>query len=278
MVSGLPADAETTRPALTGTLAYSRLTEGTWQVWQKNLVTDERLQVTSSPGDKRYPAWRPDGRISYHTTNYAAFLAQAATSDPQPLLNVLWPVRDLAWSPDGRRVAFARFRTDLVDSANVWVAGADGSAPRLMTQEAGIQYTPAWSPDGAQIAYIGGQGFGTYELYVMRADGSNRRQLTHNRSHEFLPAWSPDGRQLAFSADASGDYEIWIIHADGSGLRQLTVSPGLDTRPAWSPDGKRLAFTTNRAGALAIWVMQADGSRPSPLEHADGGACDPAWR
>lgn len=272
------AGAEEAQGQLAGELVYSRLTDGTWQVWRKDLATGERAQVTFSPGDKRYPAWVPDGRIAYHTSNYSCRVVGGQGRPDKVLLTNLQPTRDMAWSPDGARVVFSRFRTDLVDSANLWVADAAGKESRMVTREAGIQMSPAWSPDGAEIAYSGGQGYGTYEIYVISADGKTSRQLTKNQAHEFLPAWSPDGKWIAYSSDVSGDYEIWIMHSDGSQAKQLTASPGLDSRPVWSPDGKRIAFTTHRSGRMEIWAMNADGTEPAPLESVEGGACDPAWR
>lgn len=274
-VQGCPGWAD---DSVTGTLLYSRLTEGTWQVWQTDLINGHSTQVTWSPGDKRYPAWTPDGRVSYCTSNQMCLVTRWDGQESESVFTAWQPLRDLVWSPDGRRLAFAKFRTDVVDSANLWVADAAGTAPHMLTQDIGIQYHPVWSPDGRHLAYAAGHGYGTYELYVIDADGANRRRLTHNSSHEFLPAWSPDGQHIAFSSDASGDYEIWVVHADGQGARPLTHSAGLDTRPAWSPDSRRLAFATHRSGRLEIWVMEADGSQPRLLEQGTEGACDPAWR
>ncbi len=277
-IAGLPGHAEGGKGGLSGTLLYSRLTNGTWQVWRKEFSTQQAEQLTFSAVDKRYPTRTPDGRIVFHTSNQASYIVEPGTSESAPLLETLWPMRDLVWSPDGARMAFSKIRTDLVDSANLWVADAKDRERVMLTQESGMQYQPAWSPDGRQLAYIGGHGYGTYEVYLINANGTDRRQLTTNHTHEFLPAWSPDGAAIAYSADATGDYEIWVISADGTGARQLTHAPGLDTRPAWSPDGRWIAFATNRTGTLEIWVMAADGSGQRPLIQAEGGACDPAWR
>ena len=270
--------AEQQGSRLQGTLAYVRLTQGTWQVWQKDLATGAQKQITAISADKRVPTWTQDGQITYCTTNQSCFQIRPGEQGSEPLLSDLWPVRDVAWSPDGATLAFSRFRTDIVDSANIWVADASGENRRMLTQDSGIQQQPAWSPSGAQIAFSAGQGYGTYEIYVINADGSNRRRLTNNTTHDFLPAWSPDGTQIAWSSDATGDYEIWVMNADGGNARQLTNARGLDTRPCWSPDGRFIAFGTNRSGTLEIWVMNADGTNPQLLEKSAGGASDPAWR
>lgn len=269
--------AEEPQPTFGGTLLYSRLTEGTWQIWQTDLATGQTKPLTASAGDKRAPSWGPEGAVVHQTSNQAAYTVSPSGSESRAFLTAWWPVRDLVWSPDRVWLAFSRIRTDLVDAANIWVADAHGDHPRMLTDEAGMQYQPAWSPDGTQLAYVGGHGYGTYELYVVNVDGTNRRQLTKNQSHEFLPAWSPDGRRIAFTSDASGDYEIWVVETSGARLTQWTHAPGLDTRPAWSPDGRHLAFTTNRTGTLEIWVMDAEGTHQRPLLAGEAPVQDPAW-
>ena len=260
----------------TGRLLYSHLTDGTWQIWQVDLATGAQAPVTRSPRDKRHAAWAPDGAVSYCTSNQGCFELRPGQPE-RALLEQLWPMRDLAASPDGQRVVFSKFRTDIIDQANLWIAGRDGADARQLTTDPGMQYAPRWSPDGARLAYTAGHGYGTYDIHVIGADGSGARPVTTLAGHEFFPAWSPDGRRLAFSADGTGDPEIWTVNADGSGLAQLTRSPGLDTAPAWSPDGRAIAFTTNRSGALQVWVMAADGRGQRRLDPIPADSCDPAW-
>ena len=267
---------EETAPVLKGKLLCSRLTDDTWQIWQIQLETGKRLQLTNSPGDKRYPAWGPNRRVIYHATQHACYLVEDNTPG-KPVLEELWPVGDVAYSPDGSRMAFSKYETGLVDSANLWVSGVLEGEPKILTHDAGLEYNAAWSPDSKWIAYVGSNGYATAEIYLLDPEGNGRLQLTHNRSRDLLPAWSPDGSEIAYVSDATGDYEIWVMRADGSEPKQLTHSPGLDTRPAWAPDGKQIAFTSNRSGVLEIWVMNADGTDQRLVEHADGGVCDPAW-
>jgi Tol biopolymer transport system component len=260
-------------------LLISRLTGGTWQIWLVDASGEQQRQLTDGPGDKRYPAWISDDAIGYCTTNQQCFrLRLDPTAALKPILAEVWPVRDAAWSPDGARVVFSKFRTDLIDSANLWISDAAGTTRGVLTHAPGIQQNAAWSPDGRFIAYSGGQGYQTYEIYIVPAEGGEPTRLTENRSHEFLPAWSPDGRRIAFSSDRTDDYEIWVMDADGGNPTRLTDSSGLDTRPAWSPDGARIAFATNRTGTMQVWVMNADGSDSRPLIATEGGAGDPAWR
>ena len=58
-----------------------------------------------------------------------------------------------------------------------------------------IALSPAWSPDGTQIAFLSGDEGD--QLWVMNADGSATRRLTDGVAFEAFPAWSPDGAQIA---------------------------------------------------------------------------------
>ena len=225
--------AEEKQPLLIGKLLYSRLTTDTWQIWQTDLATKVHTQITFSQGDKRKPSWTPDGRIAYHTSNHGYYVVNPGSQEGEPLLSSLWPLIDVAWTPNGARVVFSKLQQELLDHANLWIADVSGEKQQVLTHEAGLQYDSAWSPDGQRIAYVGGHGYGTSELYVINADGIGRLQLTHNQTRELSPAWSPDSKRIAFVSDASGDFEIWVSRADGSGLTQLTDSLGLDASPAW---------------------------------------------
>lgn len=271
-----PPDALISRVReLRGEMLVSRLVDDVWQVCRLELPSGNVAQLTFDSVDKRYPGWLPDGSVYYHTPSQECFRLVAGSDAAEPLLSGFWPLRDLTVSPDGSNLAFARVRTDLIDSANVWRTNKDGKEPLLLTNEPGIQYTPRFSPDGRSLAYVSGNGWGTYEVYTSGIDGTSRRRLTQNRCHDFLPAWSPDGQRIAFVSDRSGDYELWAMQLDGSSPVQLTRSPGLDTGPTWSPDGTSVAFTTNRSAKVELWCCRADGTLPCMLLD---GARDAAWR
>ena len=137
-----------------------------------------------------------------------------------------------AWSPDGKRIAFALIdtspgnRTD--EDHGLWVVNADGSNRRQLTRYH-VGSNPVWSPDGRRIAFrrlnwpplpsAGNSDLYVADLYVVNADGSGLRRLT--RHAENVPrsfAWSPDGRTIAFLHNR----EVYIVKADGSDERRLT--------------------------------------------------------
>jgi TolB protein len=173
----------------------------------------------------------------------------------------------------------------------------DGSNLVRLTDDPADDYTPAWSPDGRQIAFYSERD-GNYEIYVMNSDGSGLVRLTDHPANDRWPAWSPDGKKIAFTSERDGNYEIYVMSvedalqgAEGSNLVRLTDNPADDGDPAWSPDGKKIAFTSDRDGNYnyEIYVTNvedalqgAEGSDPVRLTHEDGfppheGARGPAW-
>jgi TolB protein len=180
-----------------------------------------------------------------------------------------------AWSPDGRRIAFARF-FDGQPFTDLAIINVDGSGLQRLTTASG-EY-PTWSPDGARIAFATARD-GNYEIYVMPADGADQTRLTNNPAYDMSPAWSPDGARIAFDTQRDGyppaevgigpEFEIHLMNADGSGDTRLTNNAQEDRFPDWGSNDK-LVFSEN--GQLV--VMRLDGSgRVQVIGHGTF----PAW-
>lgn len=154
-----------------------------------------------------------------------------------------------------------------------------------------VIHQPAWSPDGAHIAFVMGRegassGVKDFSLYVAAADGSDLRRLAFcglcaNSSDGQHLGWSPDGKWIAFTRDTGRDQQsIWIVAASGGEPRRVTRCPVAcgDYKPGWSADGHRLVFDrsegTPRAGG--IYTVRSDGSGLRVI--AKGGFNqDPSW-
>ncbi len=126
-------------------------------------------------------------------------------------VNVLGPGFEPAWSPDGKRLAFAR----IVDGhAHLFVAAADGAGAQQITYGSEDDEQPAWSPDGKAIAYCSERRNGDLwtqaNLFVVRPDGSGLEQLTEGDRMACRPAWAPDGF-LYFHANEDDRFHIWRL-------------------------------------------------------------------
>jgi WD40 repeat protein len=184
------------------------------------------------------------------------------------------------WSPDGRRIAFAK---NIPGPSNrgwgitdIYLMDADGSNIVRRTVDSDF-WSAVWSPDGRKLA-ISDEGIYYAEIYLISADddGSSPTLLaTEARS----PAWSPDGKQIAY-VHTSGDdgyHQVYVMNADGTGARPFTENDGGGIYGlAWSPNGKRIAYSKCLAGSCDLYVMDADGGPASQITHA-GNAQWAAW-
>lgn len=183
-----------------------------------------------------------------------------------------------AWSPDGRRIAFARSAAATAMLVDVYIMDADGSNVEQKTS--GIPFhSPSWAPDGQALALAGDWWLCVYECAIYRLElggpAAAPRRLAPMGAD---PAWSPDGKKIAF-VSLSGDdgyHALYIMNADGTGI--TTVVPrdsDAINHPVWSPDGSQIAFSKCR-GECDIYVSASDGSEPRQLT-AVGDASWPAW-
>jgi hypothetical protein len=173
------------------------------------------------------------------------------------------------------RIAFASFEKS---DWQIFTVNPDGTDITKLTDLSTNQFHPAWSPDGARIAFDAQHEGGLTEIDVIDADGWNIESLTEGPGWNYLPAWSPDGREIVFVSNRDGNDEIYVMNADGSGQTRLTDDPEEDLVPDWSPDGSRIAFQSNRSANNEIYVMNSDGSGVTNLTDAPtSGDFDPAW-
>ncbi len=198
-------------------------------------------------------------------------------------------VQDLAWSPDGARIAYSAMTIDrarwekeqfgALEGADyeIHVVNEDGSGAKRLTSNPGYDLWISWSPDGERIAFGSDRDGRETDIFVMSSrDGSGAARLTRDDGKESAPSFSPDGARIAFMAKDGKHWQLFVMNADGSDRRRIAESAADDSNPVFSPDGKRLVFYSNRAGAGKdeVFVVPADGSAP-PRAVAEG--VFPAW-
>jgi Tol biopolymer transport system component len=212
---------------------------------------------------------------------------------------------EAAWSPDGSRIAFTRYREELGNprwgEATIYVVNADGTGLLRLSSRGDSVYDahPSWSPDGTRIAFYSRREhdadpshMNDSDIYVMHADGTGAVRLTHHGALVIHPAWSPDGSRIAFRAwnpDAQA-FAIYAMGADGSSLTPI-VNGESAYAPAWSPDGSRILTRTVRCVTEVephciewdgphLTTVDPDGSSPARLSdhvlHGDDLRSTPA--
>jgi hypothetical protein len=210
------------------------------------------------------PPFKPSGKLVFQTTFGGPFYSiNADGSNLQRITDGIDP----AWSPDGRQIAFSRFR----DPRGIYVIKADGSDEHRVFDWSAARW-PNWSSDGQQILFSRATGKGrqdetTFCFFgfcftlpafphwrlglVNVSDGSFREPPSTQITH--APAWSPDGKRVAYD-DIQG---IRIQTFDDQDSYFVT-SDAYDTSPAWSPDGKRIAFVRRQHDHWEIYVVNED--------------------
>lgn len=144
------------------------------------------------------------------------------------------------------------------------VADADGYNPRTIFSSSKQLMSPAWSPDGRQVAYVSFENDRT-EIFTQDVSTGKRSKISSLPGINSAPAWSPDGGFIALTLSSGGNPDIHIMELQTGKLRQLTNHYGIDTEPAWSPDGRFIYFTSNRSGNPQIYRVSFGGGTPKRL-------------
>ena len=226
---------------------------------------DALVVVSSRDGDYALYGMDADGSHQGRLTEDGGDLSTASGINYQV---------DPAWSPDGRKIAFASAREGTFD---IFVMDAFGTGVRRLTKTPDDDSNPTWSPDGKEIAFHrGNDGY----VYVMSASGGDPRRLTKTLAPEREPAWSPDGRWIAYTRRSPGTSirELWLVHPDGSGARGLTTLAAASFSPAWSPDSKTIAFSANPdEKQYGIYTVGVDGRGLRTVSESTEDAFEPAF-
>ncbi|RLC79147.1 MAG: hypothetical protein DRI61_08505, partial [Chloroflexi bacterium] len=126
--------------------------------------------------------------------------------------------------PDGRYIAFQG--CDATGShCGLYSIEPTGANLRGLTDKPG-DTAPAWSPDGAKIAFMSAERDGNWEIYLLDIEAGREIRLTDNPDVDGLPVWSPDGRCLAFLSHRDGRWGVYVMKADGSGQHLIAPLQG----------------------------------------------------
>jgi TolB protein len=179
-----------------------------------------------------------------------------------------------AWSPDGKKIAFA---SDRDGTMNVFVMDADGKNVKALTTGGEVSRVPTWSGDGKSIAFCRATPDGS-KIFVAPADGGEAKAVGDGDGWD--PAFSPDGKKIAFTSLRGGNgFRVYVMDADGGNLKEISTSsnPHGYVYPAWSPDGKKLVWSDSTGDNLELFVGDADGKNIKQLTKNGGQNTYAAW-
>ncbi len=158
----------------------------------------------------------------------------------------------LSYSRDGQWMAYSAY-----PDGTLWRSRRDGTERVQLTAAPLVAYMPRWSPDGAQIAFMGEMPGKPWQVYLIAADGGTPERLAPSDRDEGDPGWSPDGRQLVYGGQALPEERARenVIRIFDLATRRETIVPGSEGMwsPRWSPDGRYLAAMSNNTQQLKLY-------------------------
>ncbi|MCA1600575.1 MAG: winged helix-turn-helix domain-containing protein, partial [Acidobacteria bacterium] len=194
-----------------------------------------------------------------------------------------WPT----FSPDGNQLAFM-WSGEKGDNMDIYVKFTDAGAPLRLTTHAGLDNSPAWSPDAKYIACTRFDK-GESAIFIIPALGGPERKLlslgfnAHWFGNYASVVWSPGGQSVAFP-DKSSPLElpgIFLASLETGEKRRLTSPPTQylgDWFPAFSADGQTLAFTRSSSeGTADVYVIPVAGGEPRRLTFDNTWTVGPVW-
>ena len=307
--------------AYTVTTAHKDTDKNNTDVWMVSWDGTQQIQLTSTPDGESSPRWSPDGKyLSFVSSRQGAkggqvWLLNRAGGEAVKLTDIKGGVSDHVWAPDSKRLALVvedpdpvdkdidekadekktpkpivvdryRFKRDVAgflrgERSHLYLFDIDSKKADLLTPGAFEEDSPAWSPDGRQIAFIRSHGEGesfdrmpNSDVFVIDAKpGAQPRRLTTTTAEESgRPAWSPDGKSIAYLLGDEVKYSAYdqakltVIPAAGGQPRILTDA--LD-RPvhsiSWAASGAALHVVVVDDRAQHLARVSASGGKVEKL-------------
>lgn len=146
------------------------------------------------------------------------------------------------------------------------VSDQDGYNPQALLTSPEPIMSPAWAPNGRQIAYV------SFEkkrpsIWLQDVATGQRQKLSSFKGINGAPAFSPDGRKLALVLSRDGSPGLYLMDIASRNLKRLTRDWSINTEPAFSPDGKSLIFTSNRGGGPQVYQLELASGRISRVTY-----------
>jgi serine/threonine-protein kinase len=190
-----------------------------------NIQRESVTRLTSNNSQNTYPVWTPDGRhIAFRMQQGADIHLDWIRSDSggqeQTLLTSKTDLRLYSFSPDGKRLAYAENAPDT--GFDIYTLPLDVSdpehpkpgKPELFLKTPGVEYEPAFSPDGRWIAYTSFES-GVSSVYVRPFPGPGGRWLVSGSARGVHPIWSPNGHELFY--EGATDNRIMVVSYSAKG-------------------------------------------------------------
>ncbi|HNP95863.1 MAG TPA: CehA/McbA family metallohydrolase, partial [Cyclobacteriaceae bacterium] len=256
-------------------------------LWRQKLTEAIATQLTDGDGYDYQPDWSPNGNevifTRYTGDALELQLLDLATGKVKALTTNGAVNLDPRFAPDGKTIAYVT--TQNTGHFRIWTGKIENSVlgakplsperksqPRYYYSEYDHQLSPAWSPDGAELAMVSNpdQIYGTGSIYKVDIDEPGKliliqKEETAWRTH---PEWSPDGHRIVYGSFVGRQWhQLWATTSKGGGDPfALTFGKFDATNPRWSPNGKHIAYISNEGGNTELWTFELLSGKKKKIE------------
>ena len=271
-------------------ILFTSTRDGNREVYMMNPDGSEQVNLTQHRAGDMGAVWSPMGeQILFVSDRQGTRVRDLYLMDPDGS-NVRRVFKrkikawrgNATWSPDGKQFAYWSADWDRLKFGLYLARFGEEDAERLP-----YGHSPAWSPDGSEIACSVPHQFGS-RLTFINVDTRDREQPLPDKAlrRQYGPSWSAAGNRLAISGikhpkpaildrdlhDAWADKQtIFIVDRDGTGLRQLVEEAGSEAVAyALSPDGSELLYTQEINGHTQIFKIDVNSGLRTQLTHVRG--------
>ncbi len=214
-------------------------------------------------------------RVAYELWNVTAkkkMLAGAYNAVPEELRGVAHQIADriyqaITGQPGAFYTRIAYVTTTGSGKSMQWslvVADSDGHHPQVVVRSRQPLLSPAWSPDGKQLAYVSFES-GNSAIYIQNLSTGQRRLVSGRKGINGAPAFSPGGKRLAMMLSFGGSPEIYVENLATGQLTQVSHNLSINAEPRWMPDGQALVFTSDRSGKPQLYTEPVTGGGATRL-------------
>src|SRR5215475_3534625 len=179
--------------------------------WFAQTSPTRHIDLTLSEGTSMAAALSPDGRTLAIDLLGCLWVLPAGGGQARQISDELGDIRQPAWAPDGKSIAFQSYRDG---GWHICTVAPDGTDLKQRTFGPFDHREPQWAPDGARIA-LSSDRSGNYDIWELTLATGQLRQLTNNPANDSMPVWFGDGREVGFVSDRQSSPGVWAVDSNG---------------------------------------------------------------